>query len=206
MKTQVATKTVVLQPQATSETVLGLTDLQIKFGTAAGQLALAAAVAYVAWQQWRTARNKLKSDLFERRFKLVNALRYQVDRVSAHTADAKGMFALPDLAREAGLLFNSDIKEISQKLVEALKLVNARQALLRENHEIRITQERLLEETRAVHPDLNHESIFATERALQDTMSTLVQISEDLKRARDDVRSALKKLDDATTDFLTLRH
>ncbi|MDY0956253.1 hypothetical protein SOM22_16870 [Stenotrophomonas rhizophila] len=195
-----------MQPQATSETVLGLTDLQIKFGTAAGQLALAAAVAYVAWQQWRTARNKLKSDLFERRFKLVRALRYQVDRVSAHTADAKGMFALPDLAREAGLLFNGDIKAISQKLVEALRLVNARQALLRENHETRITQERLLEETKAVHPDLNHESIFATERALQDTISTLVQISEDLKRARDDVRSELKKLDDATTEFLTLRH
>ncbi len=116
------------------------------------------------------------------------------------------MFALPDLAREAGLLFNGDIKAISQKLVEALRLVNARQALLRENHETRITQERLLEETKAVHPDLNHESIFATERALQDTISTLVQISEDLKRARDDVRSELKKLDDATTEFLTLRH
>lgn len=206
LKTQVRTKTIVLQPQGTAETVLGLTDLQIKFGTAAGQLALAVAVAYVAWQQWRTARNKLKSDLFERRFKVVNELRNQVDRVSAHTADAKGMFALPDLAREAGLLFNTHIKAISQKLVEALKLVNARQALLKENHAVRLAQEKFLMEAKALRSDLNEEKIIASQRALEETMSTLARISEDLKRARDEVREELQKLDDATTTFLTLRH
>ncbi|HGM7285730.1 TPA: hypothetical protein ACKP7V_001531 [Stenotrophomonas maltophilia] len=57
------------------ETVLGMTDLQIKLATAAGQLGLALMVFYVAWRQWRTARNKLKLDLFDRRFAAYEELR-----------------------------------------------------------------------------------------------------------------------------------
>src|SRR5450755_2316417 len=34
---------------------------------------LAAFGAYIAWQQWRTNRNKLKLDLFERRFTVYDA-------------------------------------------------------------------------------------------------------------------------------------
>lgn len=52
------------------ETVMGLTDLQIKLFTAVGQLALAGMVAFVALQQLHTARNKLKADLFDRRLAL----------------------------------------------------------------------------------------------------------------------------------------
>ncbi len=50
------------------ETVLGMTDLQIKLFTALGQLSVAGIVGYIAWQQWRTAQKKLKADLFDRRF------------------------------------------------------------------------------------------------------------------------------------------
>lgn len=49
------------------ETVLGMTDLQIKLFTALGQLSVAGIVGYIAWQQWRTARKKLKADLFDKR-------------------------------------------------------------------------------------------------------------------------------------------
>ncbi|NRP02031.1 hypothetical protein [Stenotrophomonas maltophilia] len=52
-----------------------MTDLQIKLATAAGQLGLALMVFYVAWRQWRTARNKLKLDLFDRRFAAYEELR-----------------------------------------------------------------------------------------------------------------------------------
>lgn len=34
---------------------------------------LAATAAYIAWQQWRTNRNKLKLELFERRFAMYDA-------------------------------------------------------------------------------------------------------------------------------------
>ena len=57
------------------ETVLGLTDLQMKAVTGFGQLALATTVAYIAFQQWRTARHKLKLDMFDRRFAAHEELR-----------------------------------------------------------------------------------------------------------------------------------
>ncbi|MCU1063963.1 hypothetical protein [Stenotrophomonas maltophilia] len=52
------------------ETVLGMTDLQIKLFTAIGQIAVAVAVAVIALRQAATARNKLKADLFDRRVNL----------------------------------------------------------------------------------------------------------------------------------------
>jgi hypothetical protein len=38
-------------------------------------LFLSVAVAVIAWQQWRVADNKLRLDLFERRYKVYDALR-----------------------------------------------------------------------------------------------------------------------------------
>ncbi|WP_033834783.1 hypothetical protein [Stenotrophomonas maltophilia] len=57
------------------ETVLGLTDLQIRFFTAFGQTVVAVAVGMIAYRQWRTARNKLKFDLFTRRLEAYNRVR-----------------------------------------------------------------------------------------------------------------------------------
>ncbi len=63
------------------ETVLGMTDLQIKLFTAIGQILVAAAVGLIAWRQWRTAqqqaetaRKKLVLDLFDRRIDLYERL------------------------------------------------------------------------------------------------------------------------------------
>lgn len=64
------------------ETVLGMTDLQIKLFTALGQIGVAVAVGYVAYRQWRTAqqqastaRKKLQLDLFDRRLAVYEAVR-----------------------------------------------------------------------------------------------------------------------------------
>jgi hypothetical protein len=38
------------------------------FMVSLGQLAIACAVGYIAWRQWKTAHDKLKLDLFEKRF------------------------------------------------------------------------------------------------------------------------------------------
>ncbi|HIE5095155.1 hypothetical protein WG628_07680 [Stenotrophomonas maltophilia] len=63
------------------ETVLGMTDLQIKLFTAIGQMLVAGAVGLIAWRQWRTAqqqadtaRKKLVLDLFDRRIVLFEQL------------------------------------------------------------------------------------------------------------------------------------
>lgn len=63
------------------ETVAGLTDLQIRLFTALGQtlvpLAVGAIAALIAWRQWKTAeqqaktaRSRLRFDLYERRLNL----------------------------------------------------------------------------------------------------------------------------------------
>lgn len=59
-----------------------IADLAIKLLTGIGQLAVACAVGYIAYRQWRTAqqqaetaRNKLKHALFDRRLKAYEALR-----------------------------------------------------------------------------------------------------------------------------------
>ncbi|MGG2100376.1 hypothetical protein [Stenotrophomonas sp. NRRL B-14846] len=57
-----------------SETVLGMTELQIQLFTAIGQVAVAAAIGVIALRQWLTARNKLKADLFDRRYRLYTGL------------------------------------------------------------------------------------------------------------------------------------
>ncbi len=60
---------------------LGFNDLQIKFFAAAGQLGLTAAVAYIAYRQWKTARNKLKSDIFDKRFSVYQGILDQVEQI-----------------------------------------------------------------------------------------------------------------------------
>ncbi|HDS1390350.1 TPA: hypothetical protein ACG4N3_000564 [Stenotrophomonas maltophilia] len=65
------------------ETVLGLTDLQIRFFTAFGQTVVAVAVGMIAYRQWRTARNKLKFDLFTRRLEAYNRVREATTRAIA---------------------------------------------------------------------------------------------------------------------------
>ncbi|MBZ2604920.1 hypothetical protein WH216_15840 [Xanthomonas perforans] len=195
-----------MNTQFAAETVLGFTDLQLKFGTAAGQLGLATAVAYVAWQQWRTARNKLKSDLFERRFKLVKELRYRASRVAAHSAKAEEILSLPDLAREAGFLFNKQIKDTSERLIKALNSVDSRQALLKDQHGMIKLQKEQLVEAHSLATELRDERIKTIQTAQETTTSDLQQINSDLKVARAQVNKELKALEEATAKFLTLRH
>ncbi|HGM6931311.1 TPA: hypothetical protein ACKQDF_000775 [Stenotrophomonas maltophilia] len=92
------------------ETVLGWTDLQIKAITALGQLALAGTVAYIAFQQWRTARNKLKLDLFDRRFAACEELRNIVTsfRTRQTMAEADAILAL---APTFQYLFGSEVSQ-----------------------------------------------------------------------------------------------
>lgn len=106
------------------ETVLGMTDLQIKLATAAGQLGLALMVFYVAWRQWRTARNKLKADLFEKRFRVVSQLHRALAKVEGgYVADVTGIHDLQDLVRESGFFFNRRIAQASAQLVNAIQKV-----------------------------------------------------------------------------------
>jgi len=76
------------------ETVLGMTDLQIRLFTAVAQVGMAAMVGYIAYQQWQTARKKLKADLFDRRFAAYRDLVTTVNRiVDAEPSPEDGVMA-----------------------------------------------------------------------------------------------------------------
>lgn len=87
------------------ETVAGLTDLQIKLFTAIGQILVAGAVGVIAWRQWRTARNKLKADLFDRRFKLFCSIESALDTALTQGKRQAGIDDLEYLAREVKWVF-----------------------------------------------------------------------------------------------------
>lgn len=184
------------------ETVAGLTDLQIRAITALAQLALAAAVAYVAWQQWRTARNKLKSDLFERRFKLVNSLRRCVQKVQIDRASATELLTLNEAAREAGFLFNKCVRDISNRLTTTLLEYNTLQDILKQHHGYRMIQENKLSNPEAHGP----EEIQRIEKANTETISTLKEVTKQIKTKRTEISKEIKLLEEKTSQFLTLRH
>jgi len=76
-----------------------------------GPLAIAAMVAFVAYQQWRTARAKLRLDLFDRRYDLYNRAVAQLDRLQMDgnlVAVTVGM-ELRKLSDEAQFLFGREV-------------------------------------------------------------------------------------------------
>ncbi|HFT7412081.1 TPA: hypothetical protein ACOD9X_004580 [Stenotrophomonas maltophilia] len=91
------------------ETVFGMTDLQIKLFTACGQLAIGAGVGFVALRQWLTARNKLKADLYDRRYKLYQELESEVDRAQNPITRQEGIDGLSILARDVKWVFGEDV-------------------------------------------------------------------------------------------------
>ncbi len=93
------------------ETVAGLTDLQIKLFTAGGQILVAGAVGVIAWRQWRTARNKLKADLFDRRFKLFRSIEGALDTALTQGKRQAGIEELEYLAREVKWVFGKGLEK-----------------------------------------------------------------------------------------------
>lgn len=104
------------------ETVLGMTDLQIKLFTAIGQILVATAVGVIAWRQWRTARNKLKADLFDRRFKLFRNLEDALDVAMTVTKRKEGLEELEYYAREVKWVFGKSLeKKLRERVIKPIK-------------------------------------------------------------------------------------
>ncbi|MCS4231376.1 hypothetical protein EDF77_1912 [Stenotrophomonas maltophilia] len=123
----------------TIETVAGLTDLQIRFFTAIGQTLVALAVgtiaALIAWRQWKTAeqqaktaRNKLRLDLYERRLAVFKELHQATIEALSHTGAGKETNLIGAMA-EVRYLFGEKVDEfISERLyAELVDLTEARE-------------------------------------------------------------------------------
>lgn len=112
------------------ETVLGMTDLQIRLFTAIGQILVAAAVGGIAWRQWRTAqqqaetaRKKLRLDLFEERIKTFDRIQELLDRTLHNDPEAVASNELFDLAGPSGRirwLFGPTVQKKFNGVLEAL--------------------------------------------------------------------------------------
>jgi hypothetical protein len=71
---------------------------------------LGVAVTIVAWQQWRVARNKLRLDLFDRRYKVYDATRRFVrDSVQDFAHIDQHLIVFNDETSNAEFLFDADV-------------------------------------------------------------------------------------------------
>ncbi|PAM73162.1 hypothetical protein CEK00_04765 [Stenotrophomonas maltophilia] len=188
------------------ETVLGMTDLQIKLFTAGGQLAVAIAVAYVAWRQAKTARNKLKVDLFDKRFALVKELRRRIDRIRAEQIGAEDFLTLPELAREMEYLFDSAVKKNCETLVGFLTKLHRLQAHFNDTHRVMEMQNQRLREVRrgSLSKDVPSEEQILL--LLKDSSDLLGGLSQDMAHTRAEVDRRMKELQVQLSNFLKLEH
>ncbi|MBA0394882.1 hypothetical protein D7U98_05620 [Stenotrophomonas maltophilia] len=111
------------------ETVWGMTDLQIKLFTAIGQILVAIAVGFIAWRQWSTARNKLKADLFDRRYSLYVDFLRALNRL--HGGDADAMREVQRILAESRWLYGEKVadklrKEVANPFQELVASMDAR--------------------------------------------------------------------------------
>lgn len=127
------------------ETVAGLTDLQIRFITAIGQLVIAAAIgsltAYVAWrqsktaeQQAKTARNKLRLDLFQQRLDAYESIEKIVTEALSISSGKNKELELIRPISEARWLFGPEVsdfikKEIYDSLIDLWEARDTREQL-----------------------------------------------------------------------------
>jgi hypothetical protein len=87
--------------------------------------AIAAAVAVIAFMQWRTAKQKVVLDLFGRRIETYSALRDVVSKVRAdsNAATLKNSFKFLQALDRAGFLFGSEVIEHLEKIDHAINEV-----------------------------------------------------------------------------------
>ena len=79
---------------------------------------IAVAVGVIAYRQWKTAREKLVLDLFERRFTLYVAAKVGVDQVlrDGSARDNDGIRNIAVVRSEAIFLFGDEVLEYFRKL------------------------------------------------------------------------------------------
>ncbi len=75
---------------------------------AIGQLAISCAVGYVAWRQWKTAHDKLRLDLYEKRFRILNTTTDFISDVLSGDIKQEQMVKFLVARSEATFLFAGD--------------------------------------------------------------------------------------------------
>lgn len=161
-------------------------DLAIKLLTGLGQLAVACAVGYIAYRQWRTAqqqaetaRNKLKHELFDRRLKAYEALRESAQYAFNARPKENAEQRVADSLKELRWLFGKPVHDFVWDHIY-VPLVD------------------LWEANNVIH-DLPHPTtdIEREERR---------KAGADASRIRKELHRDIAKLEEMMADFLTLNH
>ncbi len=76
----------------------------------------AVVIAYVAWQQWKTSRGKVKLDLFDRRFQAYQAMRDVLGKMFTVGVTSEEVVKFWFATANADFLFGPDIKKYRDEL------------------------------------------------------------------------------------------
>lgn len=87
-------------------------------------LIIGCGVVFIAWQQWKLAQNKLRLDLFDRRYKVYDSTRKFLAVITSEAKfDNSHLFEFYAGTSDAGFLFGSDVVDyLAQIRKKALKM------------------------------------------------------------------------------------
>jgi hypothetical protein len=66
---------------------------------------------YIAWRQWKTSSQKLKLDLFDRRFRVFQAVRDILGMMYTTVSDDKKLYEFLSQTRDVEFLFGAEIRD-----------------------------------------------------------------------------------------------
>jgi hypothetical protein len=91
---------------------------------------IAGFVAYIAWQQWRVAKHKLRLDLFDRRYKVFEATRkFLVDIARESTFSNKQLFMFHAGTSDAKFLFDDAVADYLEEIRKRASMMRAQREI-----------------------------------------------------------------------------
>jgi hypothetical protein len=115
-------------------------------GTPFAAVVFGGVTSWIALRQWKTSRDKLRFDLFERRFAVYEATRKLISKVGLGGTLEKGdLWTFEDATRGAEFLFQGPAREFLKKIggmAEAVIISGMVQGETREEERLRLLKER----------------------------------------------------------------
>lgn len=114
------------QPSSAMDIVKDLVPVLSPIAT----LAVSAGVAYVAWKQWRVARNRFRLDLFDRRYKVYEAAREFLRAIQSEPQfQHQQLFAFDAGTADALFFFKADVvsylKQLRSRALDLRELIRS---------------------------------------------------------------------------------
>lgn len=128
----------------------GLKDFVLPIAT----FALSVAVGIVAWQQWHVARNKLRLDLFDRRYKVWDTTRTFILQVLNNTVTDPTMTEFKLAIADAKFLFDDDVVQFLNRILKCAAHLWTTRQLLTDVQVRHATQEQLEQRAESQQRDL----------------------------------------------------